>query len=126
MTNEQIEGLATEHGTRYVNRHVDGNASFGFMRDGLYAFARAIAALSAGCEEGKARVQRKAPVSHRVSVRAKLGAEIIGFSETAFWLRHKNDPTFPSAYKVGPKTTLWYEDELVEWRDKHRTAKGKA
>lgn len=63
------------------------------------------------------------PPPARISVRARRGAQELGVSETAFWRRARTDPTFPTAFKVGTSTTLWYLDELAAWRDAHRVAK---
>lgn len=59
----------------------------------------------------------------RRSVRARLGAEFLGFSETTFWLKAKNDPSFPLPYRIGKKTTLWFVDELMVWRERHKATR---
>lgn len=40
-------------------------------------------------------------------VAAKMG---IGLS--SFWLKVKNDPDFPKLFKLGPRTTVVFDDEI--------------
>ena len=42
MTKDEILALAKYYGTRYVNRHIPDDASYGFMQKNLLEFAKAI------------------------------------------------------------------------------------
>lgn len=48
----------------------------------------------------------------RHALRPKLAAEKLGISLNTLWCWHRERPSFPRGIKLGPGTTVFWEDEL--------------
>lgn len=51
------------------------------------------------------------------TVRAKVGAEILGIGESTFWRWHRERPDFPKGRRLSPRCTVFDVQELLTWRD---------
>lgn len=60
------------------------------------------------------------------AVRPAKAAEKLAIGLSTLWLKVKNDPEFPKPFKLGPRTTIFFENELDEYlakcAEKARTA----
>nr|WP_081067262.1 AlpA family phage regulatory protein [Burkholderia cepacia] len=45
-------------------------------------------------------------------LRPAKAAEKLGIGLSTLWLRAKNEPNFPKPFKIGPRITLFLEQEL--------------
>jgi prophage regulatory protein len=45
-------------------------------------------------------------------LRSEKAAKKLDIGLSTFWLKSKNDPDFPQPIKLGPKTTVWVEEEI--------------
>jgi predicted DNA-binding transcriptional regulator AlpA len=50
------------------------------------------------------------------SMRAKHAAEFLGIARSTLWYWVKTRSDFPRPIKLGPRTTVFPVNELVEWR----------
>lgn len=50
-------------------------------------------------------------------VSAKLGAQILGCSESTFWRFAKEDPNFPKKHKLSTRVSRWIDSEIIAYRD---------
>ncbi|MDN7592255.1 helix-turn-helix transcriptional regulator [Burkholderia seminalis] len=46
------------------------------------------------------------------ALRPAKAAEKLGIGLSTLWLRAKNEPDFPKPFKIGPRITLFLEQEL--------------
>ena len=46
------------------------------------------------------------------AIRPAEASEKLGIGLSTLWLRAKNDPNFPKPFKLGPRTTIFFEHEL--------------
>ena len=63
----------------------------------------------------------------RRTLRPPKVAEKLSIGLSTMWMRAKNDPTFPKPFKLGPRITVFFEDEidayLTALADQARSAK---
>jgi prophage regulatory protein len=48
-------------------------------------------------------------------VRPAKAAEKLAIGLSTLWLKAKNDPDFPKPFKLGPRTTIFFESELDQY-----------
>jgi prophage regulatory protein len=46
------------------------------------------------------------------TLRPAQAAEKLGIGLSTIWLKAKSDPKFPKPFKISPRTTVFYEQEL--------------
>lgn len=49
------------------------------------------------------------------AVRPAKAAEKLAIGLSTLWLKAKNDPAFPKPFKLGPRTTIFFENELDQY-----------
>lgn len=49
------------------------------------------------------------------AIRPAKAAEKLAIGLSTLWLRVKTQPEFPKPFKLGPRTTIFFEDELDQY-----------
>jgi prophage regulatory protein len=49
------------------------------------------------------------------AIRPAQASEKLGIGLSTLWLRAKNEPDFPKPVKLGPRTTIFFENELDQY-----------
>ena len=53
--------------------------------------------------------------AQRRAIRPAQAAQKLGIGLSTLWRRVKTAPNFPQPFKHGPRTTVFFEDQLDEW-----------
>ncbi len=53
--------------------------------------------------------------SQRRALRPPPSAQKLGVSLSQLWTFVRSDPDFPKPFKLGPRVTVFFEDELDAW-----------
>ena len=56
-----------------------------------------------------------ASTSPRRALRPPQAAEKLGIGLSTLWTKVKSDPEFAQPVKIGPRVTIFFEDELDAW-----------
>lgn len=56
-----------------------------------------------------------AATSQRRTLRPAPSAQKIGMGLSTLWSKAKNDPNFPKPFKLSPRITVFFEDELDQY-----------
>ncbi len=56
-----------------------------------------------------------ATLTHRRALRPPQAAQKLGIGLSTLWTKVKVDPDFAQPVKMGPRVTIFFEDELDAW-----------